>query len=284
MANGKTKTKELKKVAKVKRYTPKRPVTAAKSSASVASKLSEAPSNLPLFFKAPTVLDKTRHAMASLAPMHDMKFARGTNSVMLNAVEFVEAAKSYPIVFTADPEQPLPLAVLGCGEDNYFIHSSGRWRQDHYVPAYVRQYPFIFFRDPTNAKFFLSLDEGAPEYSVKTKRGATPLFDKAGEPSEFTKRALEFCTSFHQHMAVTKTLCRELKQHNLLTPYNFKATLKGKDIQLSGFLMINEKAFNELPPEIFLDFRQKNWLGFIYLALASSSNWTRLLDLARAKL
>lgn len=241
-----------------------------------------ASSDVALFFKRPAVLDKVRHAKAGLSPKADLSFAKDTNSVPINAIEFLEAAKHYPIVFTND-ETPLPVAVLGWEQGNYFITKQNLWREHSYVPAYVRQYPFIFFQQPESDTYFLCVDEGASVYQENAKKDALPIFTKEGEPSVVAKRALEFCTSFYQHLGITKNLCADLKKHNLLAPYSSKVTINGKEMQLNGFLMIDEKAFNALPEETFLEFRKKGWLAFIYLALASGSNWKLLMELAQAK-
>lgn len=239
-----------------------------------------AASNLPLFFKKPMIIEKDRHMNVHLAHTADISFARHTNSVPLNALEFIEAGKYYPIVFTAD-EQCVPVAVLGWEKDNYFVDDKGTWAKDHYIPAYIRQYPFIFVQNEQNDTLLLAVDEEAENYHTTAVKGAEPLFEK-GEASDLSKRALEFCTSYFQHMNVTRSLCADLKAHGLLEPYSSKATLDdGREMQLNGFLMVNEKAFNELPEEVFLEFRKKGWLPFIYFAMASASNWKTLMEHAR---
>lgn len=238
-------------------------------------------SGLPMFFVQPSVIDKTRHANAGVNTKVDLSFARNTNSVPLNAIEFLEAAKHFPIVFTTDA-QPLPVAVLGFEQDNYFINAQNHWRAHSYVPAYIRQYPFIFYQPENDERFFLCVDEGSPMYEETAGADAVPLFVE-GEPSDTSKRALEFCTAFAQHLAITNNLCADLKKHNLLAPYHTKAMVNGKELQLNGFTIIDEKAFNALPEETFLEFRQKGWLAFIYLGLASGTNWKHLVELGQER-
>lgn len=251
--------------------------------ASTSKKETAAPaaSGLPMFFVQPSVIDKARHASAGVSTKLDLSFARGTNSVPLNAIEFLEAAKHFPIVFTTD-EQPLPVAVLGFEQDNYFITDKNHWRAHSYVPAYIRQYPFIFYQPENDERFFLCIDEGSSMYEANAGGDAMPLFVE-GEPSDTSKRALEFCSAFAQHLAITNNLCADLKKHNLLAPYHTQAKVNGKELQLNGFTIIDEKAFNALPEETFLEFRKKGWLAFIYLALASGTNWKHLVELAQER-
>lgn len=238
-----------------------------------------APASLPLFFSKPAIIEKERHAHTHLSHTSDISFAKQTNSVPLNTLEFIEASKFYPIVFTAD-EQSVPVAVLGWEKDNYFVDAQGAWAENHYIPAYIRQYPFIFVQNEQTDRFLLALDEAAANVHEGPTEDAEPLFEN-GEPSSLSKRALEFCTSFYQHMNITRNFCADLKAHKLLSPYSSKATLEGREMQLNGFLMIDEAAFNALPDETFLEFRKKGWLAFIYLAMASASNWKMLMEHAR---
>lgn len=239
------------------------------------------PANLPLFFKRPMIIEKDRHTNAYLSQTSDISFAKQTNSVPLSALEFIEAAKHYPIVFTSD-EQCIPVAVLGWEQDNYFVDAAGAWEKNAYIPAYIRQYPFIFVQNEQNDTFLLAVDEEAENFHNSPIGDAEPLFEN-GEASALSKRALEFCSAFYQNMNITRTLCADLKTHNLLAPYTSKASLDdGREMQLNGFLMIDEKAFNALSDETFLDFRKKGWLPFIYLALASATNWKTLMEHAVA--
>lgn len=244
------------------------------------SKPAEKPTTnaLPLFFKRPSVISKDRHTGAQLLHTEEMAFAKDTNSAPLNAFEFIEASKHYPIVFTADAK-PAPVAVLGWEKENYFVDNNGQWSAGCYIPAYIRQYPFIFVEQDAE-KFFLAIDEAAPNFINDATGEGEPLFVE-GEPSALSKRALEFCTSYYQQMNATKLFCDDLVAYKLLTPYSSKATLEGKEMELNGFLMIDEQALTALPDEDFLKLRAKGWLPFIYLAIVSASNWKGLMERAR---
>lgn len=237
---------------------------------------------LPLFYQKPAALEKSRHALAAISTEQDLRFAKATNSITLNALEFIEASKFYPIVFTLG-EISTPLVIVGLEQENYFLNAEGKWREGTYIPAYVRQYPFIFFENEEEKKFFLCVDEKSPQFHVNGAEGARDLFNADGSPSPLTNQALEFCSSYYRHHSITMNFTADLVKHKLLTPYASKATLKsGRQVELSGFAMIDEKAVHALSDEVFLEFRTKGWLPFIYLALASSSNWARLSGMAEA--
>ncbi len=235
---------------------------------------------LPLFFKKPVALEKSRHAKSGLSSTPDLSFAKEANSVALTALEFIEASKFYPIVFSAT-DDAVPLAILGLEKENYFVEANGAWRNDAYVPAYIRQYPFVFFENESEQKFYLCVDEKSPQFRVEGGEDTKPFFNADGSASPLTNQALEFCNAYHRHHLVTREFVADLKKHDLLLPYQSSFTLKtGRSITLSGFMMINEAAFNALPADVFNEFRSKGWLAFIYLAMASTSNWKRLSVLA----
>lgn len=231
---------------------------------------------LPLFYQKPAAVEKVRHASSGLYTQAGMQFAKATNSLAVNVLEFLEASKHYPIVFT-DAETPLPLAIVGLERENYFIDAAGKWQDDCYIPAYVRQYPFILFENAADKKFILCVDEKSPHFRASGGEGTTALFNEDGTPSPMTNQALEFCSAYYQHHMITRNFTADLKKHKLLAPYNSQMTLEsGRQISLSGFQMIDEAAFNALSDEVFLEFRKKGWLAFIDFALGSMSNWRRL--------
>lgn len=238
------------------------------------------PEGLPLFLKSPRALDKAHHAAAGIKPVQTFAFAHDTNSIPVNAIEFIEAVKCYPIVFTS-AKDPMPAVVVGLEQGNYFVDVHGKWKDHNYIPAYVRQYPFVFF-DGGDEKFYLCIDEASAAFEPKASEGSMHLFAD-GEPTDLTKNALQFCTAFYNHHQVTKNFCADLAKHELLQPYHSQIKLNsGRSINLGGFTMIDEARFNALSDEVILDFRKKGWLAFIYLAFAASSNWKHLVDLAAA--
>ena len=235
--------------------------------------------NFPLFFKKPVPVDAQRHAHAGLLVTQDVSFAAGTNSIMLNAIEFFEASRHYPIVFL-DAEIPLPVAIVGLEKKNYFVNSKNHWKEGAYIPAYVRKYPFIFMEAAERQQFVLCIDEAAPQFREIGGKDTLPLF-KDGAATDTGRGALEFCTSYQKHYLVTQNFCAELKKLELLVPAQSDTKLvSGRDIHLGGFLAVDEKKINELPDETIVDFFKKGWLPLIYTALLSNLNWKTLADMA----
>ena len=234
-----------------------------------------------LFFERPAALTLERHANAGIKTEVNFSFAKDANSVPLNLIEFVPASHHYPILFTSDAN-PVPIVALGMDQSNYYLNADGSWKTGHYVPAYLRQYPFAFYQQQGEDKLYLCVDEGSDKFTEAAKDGDMKFYDK-GEPTDAAKNALEFCKAYFQHMQKTKEFCEDLKKHDLLSAHGSKATVNGKEVQLTGFQMIDEKKFNTLTDDVFLEFRKKGWLGFIYAALASGNNWNSLVAQAQTK-
>ena len=230
-----------------------------------------------LFYKRPEQLNAARHKDLGIRPDTGYSFATNANAVMLTGVEFVHAARTYPIVFVGG-DTPSPVAVLGVRRGENLFVTDGRWMPGAYIPAYIRRYPFAFVEseDKTNLILCVDVDSEAVSPDAETK-----LFDADGQPTEFTKRALEFCTSFQAQHNLTRKLCAELKAHDLLVSRNADITLPGGEkTAVRDFLTVSEEKLNALPDEVFLEFRKAGLLPFIYFHLMSIENFRSLSERA----
>ena len=236
--------------------------------------------NLPMFYKAPRPLDRSADAEMRLSRPTHFRFAAQSNAIPLLADEFPMAAAYYPIVFAGGPT-PIPAAVVGLKNDNnLFIDAQGQWTAGAYLPAYVRRYPFILMDDPVQKQFVLCIDGSS---DMLNRDDGFLLFEK-GEPSEFTKSAMEFCAALRQQGDTTDEFVRALQEFDLLMPNDARIDARdGTQLQLSGFLVINPEKFDKLPDNVLLDWRRKGWLGLIYAQLLSSHRWQSLVDLLQAK-
>lgn len=231
----------------------------------------------PLFYRRPAALSPFYHVDLALEGDGTYAFARATNSIPLNAVEFGLAVRHYPIVFT--PGAPcFPVAIVGTHRDrNLFVDDAGRWRESVYVPAWVRRYPFIFLEEPGSKEFTLGIDEAAP----MLKPGGENRLFRSGKPMPALERAVTFCSEFQGHLALTREFCKALEDERLLADKEAGITMKGGDsFRLTGFRVVDEKKFDKLDSKTFQRFRRRGWLAPIYLHLASVANWATLVDLA----
>jgi hypothetical protein len=241
--------------------------------ASTASDVAE--SKLPLFYTAPQRLDSRRHSGKRLAPATRFGFAKATNSIPLNGIEFLLAVKNYPIVFAAtDPA--LPVAVVGLRDrENLYVRADGTWETGAYIPAYVRRYPFIFLEDRERGQFVLCIDESAETLSDSEGE----LLFEDDKPGPAGIRGRDFCTAFQGQVQATRAFADAVAAAGLLVENRAQVVLKDRRAMgVSGFRVIDEAKFNALDDATVLDWRRKGWLPLVYCHLISISNWSNLVD------
>lgn len=225
----------------------------------------------PLFYRRPAPLSAQAHAQWRLKD-GDLAFAAGTNAVPLVIGEFAPASRSYPIVFAA--EDAAPLALLGLERDNLFV-ADGQWSESHYVPAYVRRYPFVFIRTGNPQGFALAIDEDSDRIVREGEEGVGLFHDDAA--TALTRQALEFCSLFTGEHQATQAFAAALRSQGLLTARNADATLPGgRKLALTGFQVVDAQMFAALPEQIVVDWHRKGWLWLVNLHLASLDRFADL--------
>jgi hypothetical protein len=227
-------------------------------------------SAMPLFYKNPQPLEPVRHAKAGLSPTSNFGFSRGTNAVALTVSEFAMAARSYPIVFSS-ATPVVPFAVVGVRDnENLFLEKDGRWKEDTYVPAYVRRYPFIFSEVPNSDRLLLCVDESADHYE---KESTQPFFVD-GKPSENLQRALKFSEMFHGQLEETRRFGTWLEENNMLEEKMARADIAGgQSYTLRGFRLINPEKLGTLTDAQVVELHKKGWLPLLHFHLQSLQNW-----------
>ncbi|MBF0587899.1 MAG: SapC family protein [Magnetococcales bacterium] len=230
--------------------------------------------DMPLFYKSVSVLDPGRHADVGLSRSRNFGFAAKANSAPLNGVEFRMAATNYPIVFTGAAPY-LPMAIFsGRQEENLFVSDQGIWRQNHYIPAYVRRYPFIFVANEEAESLTLCIDDAS---EMVIKNGEENRLFENGEASDVVKRALEFCRIFQGHFQLTVEFTKALEESGLLV--NRAVDLKlssGDTLKVGGFKLVDENKMTELSDETVALWHKKGWLALIYWHIVSQNNWNEL--------
>ena len=231
----------------------------------------------PLFYRKPEPLDVARHKTLGVRADSDFSFCQTANVVMLTAMEFALASRSYPIVFTANADA-LPVTILGLRNGENLFVRDGRWTKHTYIPAYVRRYPFAFLEPEDKKSLILCVDIDA---EAVVEGAETKFFDEDGRPSKFTQNALDFCRSFQIQYNVTRQLVAVLKRNDLLVTRQADIELpSGAKTAVHDFLVVDEQKLNGITDEVFLEFRKNNILPFLYFHLLSLANFRELADRA----
>ncbi len=237
---------------------------------------------MPLFYKKPTPLDAKTHTTLALKKNFGLGFTRNVNAVPVNLIELPQICHYYPIAFSPDTTGT-PVAIMGLRDnENLFVTAKGEWEEDAYIPAYIRRYPFIFSEMPGSDQLSLCIDM---DNSVVEDNGEQKFFDADGKPSQLSQNALEFCKSYHAAAQHTIEFGKAIAEAGILVDRQAEIAIGGgKRINFSGFRIIDEAKLADLDDKIFLEWRKKGWLPFIYAHLFSGAQWQRLTRLLNKRM
>lgn len=206
-------------------------------------------------------------------------FARDTPFIPLLMSEFVQASRTYPIVFSA--ADPSPLVLLGMDRTNLFV-KDGVWGGGAaenasassealfapYVPAFLRRYPFGYLKVDDSGKYILAIDGGCEWLSTEGSEGQ-PLFEN-GQPSALTQSALAFCDVFQSEAENTMAFVRALEARDLLIDRTAELTLAdGEKHKLGGFRIVDRARYEQLDGPTIVEWHMKGWLQAVLFHLAS---------------
>jgi hypothetical protein len=233
--------------------------------------------------KNPVALDREQHRALRIdrAAMGDFAPMAGLNSFFLNAVEFGDACKEYPIVFVRAGTNPqtqkaevAPVAVFGLAQGENLYLEGGRWGAD-YVPAQLRAYPFAMAR-VDNEKYAVCIDRA---WAGWTEGDGMSLFEADGAPSPYLADVQKYLETLEAELQRTRAFCARLVDLELLQEMRFDATLPdGNKLTVDGFLALDEKKFNELPDATVLELHKSGILALIHMQQVSMGNMRRLVD------
>jgi SapC len=222
----------------------------------------------PVLFAAPVALDRVQHRAQRLnAPTVRFDRTAGMNALFIAAVEFIDAARDYPIVFIEagkgedDQREVAPVVVFGLTQgENLMLNGDGTWAA-RYVPALLRGYPLGLAR--TDGQSYVVVVDGKAD-ALSTTVGE-PLFTDQGEPTPALEERRKFLEQLENEAQRTRLLGRSLLDLNLLQPMRFDATLPGgQQLTVDGFLTVDEKKFSELPGDKLAQLHKSGILALIH--------------------
>jgi SapC len=204
---------------------------------------------------------------------------RGMMVIPLSYSEISLACHDYPLVFVSGDQGKTASAMAVVGleqQQNLFLTADGGWDRNHYVPAYVRRYPFCMTRVNVGG------EERAERIACVEKRalsdGGELLHDAKGEPTTAWETTRKFLFEFETDLARTETMCRTIVELELLEPFTMQAKpTEGAPLSLSGMYRVVEQKIAELSADKLKELVQNGILPRIYAHLMSMSNFTRLL-------
>lgn len=234
-----------------------------------------------IFYEKVVSLNAEAHQDLRIDPQAGYGYAAKTNSVPLVAVEFGDASRDYPVVFTKAADGVfVPVAVLGLRDDeNLFVAEDGKW-EARYIPAFVRRYPFVP-ADVGQGETVICIDEAA---GCLSRDAGEPLF--AGDkPSPLLENMLNLMRDYQGQALRSQEFCKHLQDNDLLVDCNAQAQLAdGSSFRLNGLYMVDEKRLQALDKDKAYALFASGELGLIYAHLLSLGNLQRLVERLEGRL
>ena len=224
--------------------------------------------------------NKEIHAQMGLAETGRYSFASNLNAVFITVTEFVQAARHYPIVFSANEtaSEFIPMVVTGLAKaENRFIDDNGNWEKAVYIPAYIRRYPFcvaeVHDEKDTTSQQLVCVDESA------LSDEAVSFFDENGEPTEAWQQFENFLQDYESSRIASMAFASKLAELDLLEVFEARAKhVSGEEYHMINMYRVDEKKLNKLPAKLIKELMSKNYMYFIYAHLMSLDNFQALLD------
>lgn len=231
------------------------------------------------FYKEPVILNSETHKKTKCAPVEDYSFTKASNSCVVLGQEFLEAAKYYPVLFSKNDETIVPVVFLGI-DANLFVGDDGKWEKDHYIPAFIRRYPFIIAEGfAGDGSLTVCVDS---KYEGFAGKDGERLFTDKGEQTQYMKNVVTFLQKFHQQFGATKIFMDYIKELDIFKDVNAQITLQGdKKYRIPNLLMVDETKVRQLADDKIVELVKRGYLAWIYAHLYSLTNFGKILNKAK---
>jgi hypothetical protein len=228
-------------------------------------------SGLPMLYQDLVPLSSQEHASWKLQPMQTLDFISKVHAIPLTVDEFPIAQRFFPIVFATGPD-PVPLALMGLNEGvNVFVDDEGKFRDNTYLPAFIRRYPFLLARLQADSdEMSLCFDPTAG--MIGDFEEGLPLFEN-GEPAQPVKDMLGFSEQFEIAAQRTSAFMKDLAETGLLEDgeLNIQHQSSPTPFLYRGFGMVNEQKLRDLRGDQLRKMSQNGMLTLLYAHLFSLS-------------
>lgn len=201
-------------------------------------------------------------------------FARETNSMLMAAAELPAAALDYPCVFIQSGDVHTLVAIVGLRDkENLMVDALGHWAEQHYVPAFVRRYPFVLAEQPGKTEMTLCVDEAFDGLNQTTGEA---LFDDKGQITPYLDQLQQFLLAYHQDMQATARFAQRLSDLGVLVDRTINCNINGETITLNGFKVVDEHKLRALPADTIHSLFTSGALGWVHAHLLSLNNVNKL--------
>ena len=226
-------------------------------------------------YKKLEALNKIQHKNKGVAEVTDFLYSKNLINAPIALSEFFEACKNYPIFFAKDKDEKwFSTVLLGYKQgENLFVDEKGVWKELHYIPAFVRSYPFVLSKQESTKELLLAVEK---EF-LNEKETSKNLFDENGNNSEFLNGVLKFLNQYYADSLSTSEFVKQLDDWELLEEKVANiVNSKNEKFTLNGLYVVNEEKLKHLSKKKKDDICAKNAYSLITAHLISLSNIQKL--------
>jgi hypothetical protein len=205
----------------------------------------------------------------------DYGFARDSVTVALTVGELPAACAENPCVMARQHDGALSLlAVTGLqAGHNLFVGDDGAWL-GHYLPATLATWPFRLVRETDDGRFLVAVRPDTLNPSV-----GDPLFNAQGQETPWLLERLRQLTETDAGLSETTGQLAQLEAAGVLTERSLQAILPdGRDLELHGFLTVDEARLQALPEKTVHELHTGGALSLAYLHLLSLRQFRQLVQ------
>lgn len=230
------------------------------------------------------ILNTKDHAELRVHTEVGAQFGDTAMAALIVPDEFRQVQAHFPIVFRRDNEsgQFAALALFGFENgENLFLDGS-KW-DARYRPLSISIQPFLVGQAPGgDGEGQVHIDMDHPR--IATNGEGTRLFDESLRATPYLEDITRKLGSLHAGYQASGGFYEALARHDLLEPFTFEVPLSnGSKHSLVGFHMIDEDKLRGLDGDALGALHVEGHLLPIFMAVASLSNLTSLVERKDAK-
>jgi hypothetical protein len=225
-------------------------------------------------YKNIEILDKEKFKNIKYDEADFVEVAKNIGLIPLGFTEVWSMSHNVPVIISATDEAEF-LAFTGITKEITVFN-----RDDVYLPAFVRTYPFlnIQVKDKDGKPNSIIAIDNNPDFVAKDKKNSIIAKDKNLTKEADSKVAL--VRELNRQREISKKIVAELKKHDLLVKKDLRVNVADKDekILLKEFYVINMEKLTKLDDKVLALWARKGWMGIFDAHFKSLTNFTKVLE------
>jgi hypothetical protein len=226
------------------------------------------------------LLNNITHKDLRVITRRGAEFGDAVMSCLATPDEFRSLQAHYPIVFQKNAEgQFQPLALLGLQDGQNLFLGTADWSKQ-YIPLALQREPFMI--GVADDELRMLVDMASPRISQGAEGEA--VFLPQGGNTDFLEQANSILKALHDGLQATPEFVQALLAHDLLESFVLNVELPdGTQGRLVGMYTIHEERLAALDGKAIGLLHEADYLQPIYMAIASMSNFHKLIQLQLAQ-